>query len=107
MEIVVDTRAMVWEWTSARGPAFGWPTAFAAEFQEAERQGTVKLLIQDWQAHSNVGKALLRDLEGIACSRLPNDERVWRDIFRQALDLISTLLAGIAMIEAHISMLTK
>jgi hypothetical protein len=101
MEIVTETRAMVWEWAKFRGPVFSWSAALAAEYQEAEQNGTINDLIHDWQAQIDVGKALLRDLQGIVCSRLPEEEPSLRDLLRQTINLISTLLAGIAMIEAR------
>jgi hypothetical protein len=105
MEIIKETRAMVWEWSRSRGPVFGWSAVFAAEFQAAEQNGTLQILANDWQSHRDVGKALLQDLQGFVNSHLPKDEKLLRDLIRQALDLISTLLAGIAMVEAHLTTL--
>jgi len=103
MEIITEVRAMVWEWSRSRGPIFGWSAALAAEYQDAERNGTLEELANEWQSHGNVGKALLQDLQGFVSGRLPQDEFVLRDLIRQALDLISTLLAGIAVLEAHLA----
>jgi hypothetical protein len=101
IEIIRETRTMVWEWTKERGPVSDWSAAFLTAMQDAgnsrKRQDKA---IQDWDAHAKVGKALMRGLQGVACSRLPTDEPLLRDTIRETIDLMLTLLTGVAMIEA-------
>ena len=85
------------------GPVLAWSAAFVAEFGEAERNGTVEILAHDWAAHAEVGRALVRDLLEVVGGMLPKDERVLRDIFRQVIDVASTLHSGITVIEAHLA----
>jgi hypothetical protein len=93
---------MVFEWLGTRGPVSGWTTALHAELSDARDSGNVDELIRDWCAHGEVGKALVRDLQGLVACRLPENEDLLRDIIRQAFELLSTLSHGIAVIEAHI-----
>ena len=37
-------------------------------------------------------------------SRLPSDERSLRDVLRETVDLLYTLLNGIAIAEAHLAL---
>jgi hypothetical protein len=93
---------MVWEWTKFRGPVKEWPQVFCVEFEEARGNVTVDNFAKEWRSQSSVGKALVKDLQGLVSVRLPKDEGAVRDIFRQAFDLLSTLHEGIAMIDAHL-----
>jgi hypothetical protein len=96
---------MVWEWTKSQGPMSGWSAAFMAEFEEAEQNGMVGDCAQEWAAHREVGKALVRDLHGIIEGRLPRDEASLRDTLQQVINLISTLSAGIAAVDAYLAAL--
>jgi hypothetical protein len=103
VDILRETRDMVWEWTKDRGPVRDWSAAFLADWRDAEYNGRMEEVRGDWRSHAGVGKALVRDLKGVAQSKLPDDEASKRDILRQAIDLMDTLLTGIATAEAHLA----
>ena len=105
MEILREVREMTWEWTKTNGPVSGWPALFLADLKDASRNRKIEEFRSDWRSHSGVGKALVRMLRDIAASKLPNDPAALRDVFRQALDLATTLLTGIGIIDAHLAAL--
>ena len=47
-EVVMETCAMVWEWTKCHGPISGWSVTFQTEFEDADRNGTVDKFVQQW-----------------------------------------------------------
>ena len=105
VEIVAEVRAMAWEWTKARGPVSGWSSCLMSEFEAATRNSAIQELEKEWRAHRGVGLALVKSLHDVVGSWLPQDERVLRDIVQQAFDLATTLLAGTAAIDAHLTLL--
>ena len=96
---------MVWEWLKDRGPISRWSAALLNKFDEASRNGTVNELASAWRTHADVGEAIVKDLKGLVCSRLPQEACVLRDLLRQAFDLLSDVLGGIAAIQAHLTTL--
>jgi hypothetical protein len=97
---------MVWEWTKERGPISDWSAAFLIDHQDGEYNGQLDSIRQDWRSQAGVGKALVKELQRVAESRLPEDEASLRDVVRETIDLMRTLLTGIATVEAHLAVFT-
>jgi hypothetical protein len=96
---------MVWEWTRERGPVSGWSAAFLADVRDAQyNDGLHRKVEREWASHVRIGKVLARDLRDIMRSRLPADECALRDVLRETVDLLYTLLNGIAIAEAHLAL---
>jgi hypothetical protein len=79
-----------------------WPAALAADLRDAECNGTIAQLRQDWQAHIEVGKFLARGLLKVSDSRLPTDKDSLRNVFHETIELMYTLLTGMAAIGLHL-----
>lgn len=95
---------MVWEWTKGRGPVADWSAAFIANHQDSEYNGRLDDVQRDWRTQVGIGKSLVTELQRVAESRLPQDEESLRDVVRETIDLMRTLLTGIATAEAHLAL---
>jgi hypothetical protein len=104
VDLIRETREMVWEWTKDRGPVSDWSAAFIADHRDGEYNGRLDDVRRDWRSHAGVGKSLVKQLQGVAESWLPQDEESLRDVVRETIDLMRTLLTGIATAEAHIAL---
>jgi hypothetical protein len=96
---------MTWAWTDEKGPITEWPSILVTDFHNASRNGTVDRLVRDWKSHGGVGRALVRSLRKFTRCKFPVDDEVLRDMVRQSFELLTTLSEGIAIIEAHLSIL--
>jgi hypothetical protein len=76
-----------------------WASALSVELRHARENGTLIKVAQEWDDHREVGKLLESELRRILSARLPTDEKMLRDIFRQVLDLISTVIGGLAVLD--------
>jgi len=104
VDLIRETREMVWEWTKGRGPVSDWSAAFIADHQDGEYNGRLDDIRRDWRTQVGVGKSLVKELQRVAESRLPQDEESLRDVVRETIDLMRTLLTGIATAEAHLAL---
>jgi hypothetical protein len=96
---------MVWEWEKDRGPVSAWSSALMNESEDANRNGTIDELGREWRAHADVGNAIAKDLRGFVYSRMPVEDTEFRDVLRQAFDLLANVLAVVAVIQAHLTTL--
>jgi len=55
------------------------------------------------ESSSNVGRALLKELHTLIDMKLLMDKVSTRDLIRQAFDLATILLSGIATIDTHLA----
>ena len=103
LSIMAETQAMVWEWQRDHGPISGWAAALACELEGAVQKDTFTEVAQEWKAQANVGRALLKELRTLIDTKLPMDKVSTRDLIRQAFDLATILLSGIATIDTHLA----
>jgi hypothetical protein len=94
---------MVWEWLKLRGPVTSWMSILKEEEQHARRNGTMAKLARDWKSDRNIGMVLAKDLRSIANCRLPSEDRILRDLLRQAMDLLTTVISGVSMLDVAIA----
>jgi hypothetical protein len=102
-QILTEVHEIIWAWIKDDGPIMGWSKRIKHELREAKSTGTTCRVVKDWRGHANIGRVLLKDLNGFVSSAWPKDEEKLRDMVRQAFELLHTLEGGISIIETTLA----
>lgn len=104
LALLATVRYQVQQWCYGWGPPRRWSVPLATGLHAAILNNSLWAWEEELQVHVSAGRKLVDAMHGVMDGELPTEEWLYRDLWRQAVELLSTLHEGIACLEAHIAL---
>jgi hypothetical protein len=99
-EALAGLREMVWTWIALRGPVAGWGHKLRVEMSRAKGRGQLTEWRKNCFLEIEKGSDLRQRLLGVAFEPLETSRSAQQDFWRQCIDLLQVIQAGLATLEA-------
>ena len=106
LALVATVRQRVQQWCYGWGPPRYWQGQLTSGFQAAIQQDRVWTWIEDIQQQAKAGRKMVDAMHDVMDGELPTEHWLYRDLWRQGMELLSSLYEGIACLEAHVELAT-
>lgn len=102
---LASIRNQVHQWCHGWGSPRHWPAQLSSGLHAAVQRNRVDGWVEELQWHSNTGRRMIESMHEVMDAGVLTEEWLYRDLWRQAVDLLCILHEGLACMDAHLSLI--
>ena len=107
LQHLATIRTSVQQWCYGWGAPRYWPAQLRRGLEAAVYDSTVNLWVEEVESHLIAGRHMVDSMYEVMDGDLPSEDWLYRDLWRQSVDVLSTLHEGIACLNTHVALMAS